>query len=131
MAGSRAANGRVSSSSCFRAETFSVGRLHNPLAGALAAVRLTSMAMKNPATMMPLIVPAMSASKTTVDIRSALQLRHPGDQQVADEDQETGDAEQHVAHDRARHRCEVARHEDVKAERQQDGQSRDDGGRRA
>ena len=49
-----------------------MGRLHNPLAGALAAARLTSMAMKNPATMMPLIVPAMSASKTTVDIDAQL-----------------------------------------------------------
>src|SRR4029077_10839998 len=132
-AGSRFASGRMSSSSCFSAVVRSTGWVHTPDAVALVALRLTSMAMKNAITITPLIAPAIMAGSRVGDTRrpSRLELRHAGDDDVADQDEKRRDAEQDVAHDRGGHGREIARYEHVKSKRQQDWQGGDDRRRRS
>src|SRR5712692_6747573 len=76
------------------------------------------------------MTPAAIAIRNVVDISGGSRLEggHAPDDDVADQDQESGDPEQDVPDERARHWCKVARDEDVQAQPEEDRQTRDDGG---
>src|ERR1700704_853151 len=92
-AGSRFASGRAKPSRRFKNGVPAAGAAQAPPLVA-AAVWLRSSATKKAATTTPQMIPAVTAMAS---IELSLQRRHPVDQDVPDQDEETGNPKEDVA----------------------------------